>query len=99
MDEGSRAAWLRAVAATIAFVTAMCLIAALLGGCARADATERIDCPLDAVRYPTPTFAGLIDLHPTWRVVDRQSHRAWWLLWMDGGYVALPIGEELNGDE
>lgn len=89
--------WIRAVRAAIAFLAVTCAIAALLGGCARADATGRIDCPLDAVRYKAPAFAD--EGHPAWRVSDRSAHVGWWLLWMDGGYVALPIGEVRNGDE
>lgn len=88
-----------AIGATIAFLVAACIAAALLGGCASADATERIDCPLDATRHPTPFFARSGDWmeHPTWHVVDRSAHVGWWLVWVDGEYVALPIGKELNG--
>jgi hypothetical protein len=86
-----------AIGATIAFLVAACIAAALLGGCARADATERIDCPLDAVRYKAPAFAD--EDHPAWSVVDRSAHVGWWLVWVDGGYVVLPVGKELNGDE
>ena len=90
----------RLLAAVVIFIATMCLAAALLGGCTGgAEVTEDAELgqPLDAVRYPTPAFAD--GGHPTWRVVDRQSHQAWWMVWMHDRYVVLPIGEELNGDE
>jgi len=87
-----------------AFIAFMCVVAALLGSCSantsdsETERTVEYGQPLDAVEYAAPSFAD-DDEHPTWRVVDRQSHQAWWMVWVGGKYVVLPIGEVMTGDE
>lgn len=46
-------------------------------------------CPLDAVAYDTPKFAR--DGSDVFKVTDRFSNQSWWLVWMDGKWVVLPI--------
>jgi hypothetical protein len=46
-------------------------------------------CPLDAVAYDAPKFAR--DGSDVFKVTDRFSGQSWWLVWMDGKWVVLPI--------
>lgn len=48
-------------------------------------------CPLDAVAYHSPAFAG--NDGPLYKVTDRISGEQWWLFMMNGEIVSLPIGE------
>lgn len=46
-------------------------------------------CPLDAVAYDAPKFTR--DGSDVFKVTDRFSNQSWWLVWMDGEWVVLPI--------
>ena len=58
---------------------------------------SREDCPLDAVVYSTPNFIN--GDARTLKVVDRQNHCAWWVIYYNNEYIVLPIGKILTGDE
>ena len=52
-------------------------------------------CPLDAIEYDVPAFmkdnATPLNELCCYKVVDRLSKSEWWLVRMNGEWVALPI--------
>lgn len=57
------------------------------------EAERRNGCPLDAIRYDAPAFTRgypKADNH-SYKVRDRTSGSEWWLVYIDGEWVVLPI--------
>ena len=59
---------------------------------------RRNGCPLDAIRYDAPAFArelGNVD-NRSYKVRDRISGSEWWLVHLDGEWVAFPIEDAVD---
>ena len=59
---------------------------------------RRNGCPLDAIRYDAPAFArelGKVD-NRSYKVRDRISGSEWWLVHLDGEWVAFPIEDAVD---
>lgn len=81
-----------AIALTLVFA----LICALLSCAVAADETETArptpDDQLDVVIYAPPAWATGC-MTNCWHLQDRQRHHDWWLVKLDGQWVALDAGE------
>lgn len=91
-----RRAIAKAIAMALALTLVFAVICALLSCAVAADGTEPAlptpDDQLDAVRYAPPAWATVC-MTDCWHVQDRQRHHDWWLVKLDGQWVALDAGE------
>ena len=92
MDRGG---FVKAIAATLAIAAVFAVICALFGcivGGEEVESTRPIPDALDVVSYDAPMWATE-RMSDCWLLQDRQHHRNWWLIKLDGQWVTLDAGE------
>lgn len=95
MDRGDAAGIAKAIAMALAMLAIFAMICVLFScGIAADEAEPTRPTPdeLGIVKYASPMGASE-HVSDCWHLQDRQRHHDWWLVRLDGQWVALDAGE------